>query len=132
MTNYRKVIFDASVSIAILEQEKGWEIAKKLLPISIMSSVNVSEIIKYLALENIPLEQIDFLVSQITGEEIALDKEQSKATGLLAIQTKQYGLSLGDRACVSLGISTGLPVFTMDRAWKNLDIPGLIVEILRE
>jgi PIN domain nuclease of toxin-antitoxin system len=39
---------------------------------------------------------------------------------------RSHGLSLGDRACLALAQSTGLPVLTADRAWRGV---GLDVEI---
>jgi len=35
-------------------------------------------------------------------------------------QTRSLGLSLGDRACLALGIVLKAPIYTADRAWKDL------------
>jgi ribonuclease VapC len=37
-------------------------------------------------------------------------------------KTRQFGLSLGDRACLALGLSQKLSVLTTDRAWLFVDI----------
>ena len=44
-------------------------------------------------------------------------------TAALRTQTDRYGLSLGDRACLSHALSRGLPVLTADKEWKKLDLP---------
>lgn len=41
--------------------------------------------------------------------------------GLLRPVTKPLGLSLGDRACLSLAVMRQLPVFTVDRTWRQLN-----------
>ena len=44
--------------------------------------------------------------------------------------TRRQGLSLGDRACLSLGLRLGLTVVTCDRAWAQLPIE-LEIQLLR-
>lgn len=47
--------------------------------------------------------------------------------------TKEHGLSLGDRACLALGLRLGLPVVTADRAWVALEsvIDGVQIQSVR-
>ena len=45
------VILDASALITLLSEEKGYEVVASILPKSIMSSVNVAEVAKFLALD---------------------------------------------------------------------------------
>ena len=95
-----------------------------------MSTVNLSEVAVKLMevggtppmtreiLESLPIELHDFtpgLAFQAAG---------------LRGRTRSQGLSLGDRACLALGISLGLPVLTGDRAWLNLDL-GVHIELVR-
>jgi PIN domain nuclease of toxin-antitoxin system len=44
------------------------------------------------------------------------------STGFLRPATSEYGLSLGDRACLALGQQLGQPVLTADRMWKTLKL----------
>ena len=37
-------------------------------------------------------------------------------------QTRPLGLSLGDRACLALGISLGVSIYTADRDWKKVKV----------
>ena len=41
-----------------------------------------------------------------------------------------FGLSLGDRACLALGIALKAPVYTADRSWKNLKL-GVRIHVVR-
>ena len=50
--------------------------------------------------------------------------------GQLWASTRQLGLSLGDRACLSLGLRLGLPVVTCDCIWKQLAL-DLDIQVLR-
>ena len=60
----------------------------------------------------------------------AFDGELAERTGALRPQTKAFGLSLGDRACLALAQSLALPVLTADRTWKDLDL-SIEVQLLR-
>ena len=56
----------------------------------------------------------------------AFTDDQAEYTAQLWLETKKHGLSLADRACLSLGYSLGLPILTMDRAWEK---PALALDI---
>ena len=46
-------------------------------------------------------------------------REEALLAGRLRESTRQAGLSLGDRACLALALSLGLPVLTAERAWAE-------------
>jgi PIN domain nuclease of toxin-antitoxin system len=50
--------------------------------------------------------------------------------GRLWAPTRQLGLSLGDRACLSLGLRLELTVLTCDRAWAQLPL-DVVIQLLR-
>jgi PIN domain nuclease of toxin-antitoxin system len=50
-----------------------------------------------------------------------LTADDALAIAELRPLTKGLGLSLGDRACLALGLRLGLPVLTADRDWVHLD-----------
>ncbi|MBD1847610.1 hypothetical protein H6F89_30265 [Cyanobacteria bacterium FACHB-63] len=56
--------------------------------------------------------------------------EKAEMAGRLWLQTRQAGLSLGDRACLSLGIRLNVPVLTCDRTWATLRL-ALDVQVIR-
>ncbi len=45
--------------------------------------------------------------------------------------TRAHGLSLGDRACLALARSAGLPVLTADREWRGVGL-DMEIELIRE
>ncbi len=44
--------------------------------------------------------------------------------------TKSRGLSLGDRACLALAMSTGATAVTADRSWADLGL-AVSIEVIR-
>jgi len=58
------------------------------------------------------------------------DMQQAHIAGNLWQQTKPFGLSLGDRACLALATHLDLPVLTADKIWAQLDI-GVPVRLIR-
>ena len=44
--------------------------------------------------------------------------------------TRAAGLSLGDRACLALGLKTGLLVLTTDHVWGKVKV-GVSVGVIR-
>ena len=63
-------------------------------------------------------------------EAVPLTPEQAKLAGTLVNQTRSLGLSLGDRACLALGLTLKAPVCTADKSWKSLKV-GLRIHIIR-
>jgi len=61
---------------------------------------------------------------------INLTAEQAKIAGSLAARTRSIGLSLGDRACLALGLTLKAPIYTADRAWKSLKL-GVRIHVIR-
>lgn len=56
--------------------------------------------------------------------------EDGEIAGRLWEQTRQCGLSFGDRACLSLGLRLGVTVLTNDRAWASLNL-SLDIQVIR-
>ena len=58
------------------------------------------------------------------------DESLAVEAGFLRPATRQYGLSLGDRACLALALRERIPVVTADRAWSQLDL-GIDIQVIR-
>jgi ribonuclease VapC len=124
------VVLDASALLAYLQSEPGGEVVDGVLAESVMSSVNWAEVIQKSIAAGVnvdgmldDLQALGLLVESFTAED-------GEMTGRLWEQTRQYGLSLGDRACLSLGLRLGEPVLTCDRTWKNLSL-SLSIQAIR-
>lgn len=63
-------------------------------------------------------------------EVIPFDEDQAYEAGLLRTATRDAGLSLGDRGCLSLSRVKGLPVLTADKTWLDLRV-GVEVKVIR-
>src|SRR5207248_1543551 len=55
-------------------------------------------------------------------EAVAFTSEHARLAGDLVAQTLPLGLSLGDRACLALGLALKAPVYTADKSWKRLKV----------
>ncbi len=94
-----------------------------------LSSVNLSEVVARLLRSFDEQEVRDFLRP---FEVTVFDFDDNGAwhTALLLPITRSSGLSLGDRACLALAASLGLPAMTADRIWANVDV-GVEVVLCR-
>jgi ribonuclease VapC len=120
-----RIVLDSSALLAILQQEPGAEIFTQqldLLESAAMSAVNIAEAYGKLVGAGIRPEEAWEAVIAPIPEILDFDAEQAKIAGALLPQTRSLGLSLGDRACLALGIALKAPVYTTDRAWKNLKL----------
>jgi PIN domain nuclease of toxin-antitoxin system len=69
-----------------------------------------------------PREAIVTVLTKLIADIIPFDEEQAVEAGLLYQKTKHAGLSLGDRACLSLAKIKGLPILTADKVWESLEL----------
>lgn len=128
-----RVVLDSSALLAILNQEPGAEVFARqfgLLESATMSAVNVAEVYGKLVARGIGAEDAWEAVLAPIPEIFDFDKEQAKTAGWLQPQTRSLGISLGDRACLALAIALKAPVYTADRAWKNLKLK-IAVHVIR-
>jgi PIN domain nuclease of toxin-antitoxin system len=126
-----KVILDSSALLALIQDEPGAEIIKPLLKFSVMSTVNVTETLSVLYRTNITPQEGFILISDIINTIIPFDLEQAKNCAELHPLVKSKGLSLGDRACLATAIQLGLPVYTADKIWAELDLPNVKIKLIR-
>lgn len=126
-------VLDASALLALLNRESGSEhVAEALAKSTIMSAVNLSEVVAKLADIGMPEEEIRDAIEPLGLEFIDFIAVDAFAAGLLRPATKLAGLSLGDRACLALGSRSGGTVLTADRSWSSLDLgPDFRVELIR-
>ena len=111
-----KVVLDASALLALVNQETGQEIVAELLPRSVVSAVNASELVAKLTEQGIPENTVQDILAALELTVIPFDEAQGLVAGYLRAATKHLGLSLGDRACLALGLQTHGLVVTADKA----------------
>lgn len=117
-----KVVLDTSVLLAYLFEEEGSDKVALILEEGrgVIGSANYAELMTKLVDENMPMEEILAVISSLELEFIPQDEQQARLTGELRSVSKSFGLSLGDRACLALGLALDLPVMTADRVWMTL------------
>lgn len=124
------VVLDASALLAYLQDEPGCEVVDRVLAESVISSVNWAEVIQKSVAAEVDLDgMLDEL--QVLGLKIEpFTIKNAELAGKLWKQTQPAGLSLGDRACLSLGMCLRVPVWTCDRIWATLNL-SVDVRVIR-
>ena len=126
-----KVVLDASALLALVKNEPGSEKDEALLGRVVMSSVNVSETAAMLLQSQMSVQEVQDCLLPLISEIVPFDEEQAFETADLRKKTKAQGLSLGDRACIALGIKRKLPVYTADKLWQDLQWETLEINLIR-
>jgi len=125
-----KVVLDTSAILALLQQEKGADFILALVGDAVISAVNAAEVQTKLVRDGmVPADARSDLEACVQSI-VAFDADQSEMAAKLIQQTKPFGLSLGDRACLALGLAINSPVYTADRAWAQLQV-GVDVRLVR-
>lgn len=116
-------VLDASAVLALLRKETGHELVEDYAARgAAISAVNVAEVAAKLADGGMPEQVVRETIRALGLEVIDFDREQAYQCGLLRPLTRSADLSLGDRACLALGLHLGLAVLTTDRAWAALSL----------
>jgi PIN domain nuclease of toxin-antitoxin system len=121
---------DSSAILAVVFNEPGDDVVLPLLKGGLLSTVNATEVHTRLVLRGIDAEFAWHRVMAFGCEISFFDDVQARLAGELAPQTRPYGLSLGDRACLGLAIQRKATVYTTDAAWKNLRL-GIKIQVIR-
>jgi len=123
-------VLDSSVVLAGLLQEPGGEALSELMPRALMCAVNVTEIVTRLYDKGWPMRLAANETAKLVRRIAPFDDALAFRAGWLRVETRDLGLSLGDRACLALAMAASLPVYTADRDWSSLDL-GLDIRLIR-
>ena len=124
------VVFDSSALLAITFGEEGAAVALRAAEDAIMSAVNVTEVITRLVDRGASREEALRSLRRVGPAVRPFDESLALDASFLRAATRQYGLSLGDRACLALAMRERATVVTADRAWSKLDL-GIDVQVIR-
>ncbi|WP_341748898.1 type II toxin-antitoxin system VapC family toxin [Candidatus Tisiphia endosymbiont of Sialis lutaria] len=116
----KKYLLDTSAIIALLKKEPGYKILEDVIASSSIASINLSELVSVLTRSNIAENEIDIIVADIVPEIIPFCENIAIKTGKLSRLTKDYGLSLGDRACIATGCYYNMEIYTTDKIWLKV------------
>jgi PIN domain nuclease of toxin-antitoxin system len=124
------VVLDASAVVAVLFAEKGGSSVTRRLPGAFLSAVNLAEVATRAVELGKPLEEVIYQIGRLPFSVVPFDAEQAHFAASLRAPTRHLGLSLGDRACLALGMSREALVVTGDRKWKELKL-NVAIELFR-
>lgn len=123
------IVADASAVLAALKNEPFRKPDPRELVGATISAVNLCEVLTKLH-DGLNEAQADRAVSAMDLSVVAFDEPQARIAAGLRATTRHVGLSLGDRACLSLGETLGRPIVTADRIWASLDV-GVEIVVIR-
>lgn len=123
-------VLDASAVLALLLREPGSEAVRPRLPAAVISAVNYTEVLARLYTLGGSPDEVKRLVDRHLRMVLPFDAAHAAVAAALHLPTRSAGLSLGDRACLAVGLIRGLPVLTTDQAWRKVDV-GVVVEVIR-
>lgn len=125
-------VLDASAVIAWLKEEPGAALVETALDSgqAVISAVNLAEVLSRFRDAGHDPGQVmgDLALSGL--KTLGYGPQHAAQTALLRDDTRALGLSLGDRACLALGLERDAPVLTADRAWAALTLP-LTITLIR-
>jgi ribonuclease VapC len=124
-----EAVLDASALIAFIRREPGADKVANVLARSCISAVNLAETLGKMVEHGKPLEETAYQIERLRITVIPFDEQQARIAASLWKSTRQVGMSLGDRACVALALSTSLPAFTAENEWTKCDLGIEVVKI---
>ncbi len=125
-----KYVLDASALLAWLHREAGYQLVAKVLDGALISAVNWSEVLQKSLLKGIDVDGLSNEVSQLGLIIKPFTISQADNAALLWSKTYKFGLSLGDRACIALGIEHSAKILTADKTWGKLN-KDLKIQLIR-
>lgn len=123
-------VLDASALLVYLNDERGGEEVEKLLDDALISTVNLSEVLQKASQRGIDPVRLASEVSGMGVHSVAFDAPMAATAATLWAHTRHLGLSLADRACLSLTAQTNAIAVTADHAWTGLDLPDITVHLI--
>lgn len=124
------VVVDASALLAAILGEPGADAVLPYIGLGVVSTVNLTEVFSRLYDGGISESDAGHMIDRFAFAIAPFDKAQAADAARLRIETRQMGLSLGDRACIALALALNLPVLTADRQWEKLEI-GVDIRLIR-
>lgn len=127
-------VIDASALLAWLREEPGAENVERVLDGSVISSVNLSEVLQKSLAAGLATEEVSPLPEDLGTlglSVVAFGTREAQVAAALWSVTRSLDISLADRACLATAVCLEAPAMTADRAWKKVEWAGLSVDLIR-
>ena len=125
------IVHDASAILAVIIGEPGQEtLTPRLLADAVISTVNLAEVQGKLQSLGWTSDEAWEDATGLLREVVHFNEDQARTAGDLLAQTRQLGLSLGDRSCLALGIALQAPVYTAEKVWQKVKV-GIPIHVIR-
>jgi ribonuclease VapC len=116
------VVHDASSLLALAFQEPGANVVRNALQGGFVSSVNWSEFVQKVQQRGGNITPLSSIIEKLGVTIVPFTKSTAELAASLYPQTKSLGLSLGDRACLALGLEKNCEIYTTDKTWTSLKL----------
>ena len=113
-------MLDSSALLAVLNLESGADQVVPLLDGSAISAVNWSETFQKALARDVRTEALRRDVESLGVTIVPFRADEAEQAARAWLTTSAAGLSLGDRACLTLAEREGIVAVTADRAWSRL------------
>jgi PIN domain nuclease of toxin-antitoxin system len=123
-------VVDASAVLAIYLDEPGADAVAEIIAGSLLSTVNYTEVVSKALDRGRRIDHVLRALARMAFVVVSYDLPLARRAGELRPSTRQFGLSVGDRACLALAERERLPAYTTDRAWANLNL-GIDIRVIR-
>jgi ribonuclease VapC len=124
-------ILDSTALIALAGLETGAQRVAELLETSAVSAVNLAETANKLLEKGFSEAEVRESLAKLELKVENWTEDLAYRSAELSRFNKSHGLSLGDRACLTLAKQLHATAVTSDRAWRRLPALGVSVIIFR-
>lgn len=131
MNSKTEYVLDSTALIAYVGQESGHERVQALLEKSAMSAVNLAESASKLIEQGFSAPEVREALARLKLKIEDWSEDLAYRSAEFSRFNKSHGLSLGDRACLTLAKHLHATAVTSDRAWRRLPSLGVSVMLFR-
>ena len=130
MSGKIEYVLDSAAVMALLSLEPGYQRVAELVDKSVISSVNLAEIFNKLV-QKASVEEVRELLRPLKLQIEDWSEAMAYRSAEFTRFSKAHGLSLGDRACLTLAKQLRATAVTSDRAWRRIPSLGVRIMIFR-
>lgn len=123
------IALDASAMLAFLFREPGHEIVAQHIGDSVMSTVNLSEVLARFVRDGHSAEVLLHKIQRTNIKIVPFSPHHALLAANISIATRSWSLSIADRACLALAVEQKIPVLSADRAWQDAQLAVDIILI---